>query len=290
MHTCPGLRLLATSREPLGVAGEVSWPVPPLSLPDPNGGRALDDLLRCEAVRLFVERANAVVPGFTLTQENAPAVAALCARLDGMPLAIELAASRVRMLSAGQILERLDDRFRLLRGNGLRLPVIGRSGQMNEKMPLAQMPWGATYALDGFARLAAAEGDAVRALRLGGATTALRQIYGVTIGPGRTRRFPTPPGAGLAGSRARKRAEATFDEGRAMTLEQALALALEEPMRPARPSGGLLSTRELEVLALVAQGLSDAQVAGTWYVSPRTVGGHLRALTASSRSRVGPRP
>ncbi len=70
--------------------------------------------------------------------------------------------------------------------------------------------------------------------------------------------------------------KATFDEGRAMTLEQVLAQALEEPTRPARPSAGLLSTRELEVLALVAQGLSDAQVAENLYVSPRTVGGHLR--------------
>jgi len=103
LRACPGLRLLATSREPLGVAGEVSWPVPPLSLPDPGLARAAATLLRYEAVRLFVERANAVVSGFALTEENAPAVAALCARLDGMPLAIELAASRVRMLSARQI-------------------------------------------------------------------------------------------------------------------------------------------------------------------------------------------
>lgn len=146
---------------------------------------------------------------------------------------------------------------------------------MNEKMPLAQIPWGATYALDGFARLAAAEGDAVRALRLGGATTALRQIYGVTIGPAEQdafRRRLEPAWQALG----EEEGKATFDEGRAMTLEQALALALEEPMRPARPSGGLLSTRELEVLALVAQGLSDAQVAENLYVSPRTVGGHLR--------------
>jgi predicted ATPase len=117
LRACPDVRMLATSREPLGVAGEVSWPVPSLSLPDARNGQTTEGLLRCEAVRLFVERAGTVAPGFTLTRENGPAVADLCARLDGLPLAIELAASRVRMLSVGQILERLDDRFRLLRGN-----------------------------------------------------------------------------------------------------------------------------------------------------------------------------
>jgi non-specific serine/threonine protein kinase len=116
LRACPDVRMLATSREPLGVAGEVSWPVPSLSLPDARNGQTTEGLLRCEAVRLFVERAGTVAPGFTLTRENGPAVADLCARLDGLPLAIELAASRVRMLSVGQILERLDDRFRLLRG------------------------------------------------------------------------------------------------------------------------------------------------------------------------------
>jgi hypothetical protein len=122
LHACPDVRILATSREPLGVAGEVSWPVPPLALPDVGRGRTPDDLLRFEAVGLFVERAGAVVPGFVLTEEDAPAVADLCARLDGMPLAIELAASRVRILSVGQILERLDDRFRLLRGSRTATP------------------------------------------------------------------------------------------------------------------------------------------------------------------------
>ncbi len=121
LHTCPRLRLVATSREPLGVAGETSWPVPPLSLPDsgdPGGTRKLEDPLRYESVRLFAERAVAALPGFTLTAENASAVARICERLDGMPLAIELAASRVRALSPRQILNRLDDRFRILTSGG----------------------------------------------------------------------------------------------------------------------------------------------------------------------------
>jgi predicted ATPase len=117
LRACPHVRILATSREPLGVEGEISWPVPPLTLPDAGRSQTPKELLGCEAVGLFVERVGDVAPDFALTEENAPAVADLCARLDGMPLAIELAASRVRMLSVGQILERLDDRFRLLKGH-----------------------------------------------------------------------------------------------------------------------------------------------------------------------------
>lgn len=613
LRTCPAVRILSTSREPLGITGEVSWPVPPLSLPGAERKLTPRELLRCEAVGLFVERANAVVPGFSLMEENAPAVANLCARLDGMPLAIELAASRVRMLSAGQILERLDDRFSLLRGNrtavprhrtleatidwshellsekerilfsrfsvfaggwtlsaaekvcagdgigedevldllsclvdkslvvvargdeesryrmletvrqyaweklvesaedatarawhanfllnlaeeaemglagseqvtwlgrletehdnlraalgwlteqgeaerGMRLtaalfhfwwfrghlaegraqlealldlrPVVPvrdevrakalhalgihrhaddaledwamvrsrlresleiyrrlgdeprvaavlqnlgrveaalgewsvaqsslnesletgrRSGnepgvalslfylgmahshrgdlptaradfeealeifrklddvfwiggclvhlgyidcgegeyaaarsrflQMSESVPLAQVPFGATYALDGYARLAAAEGEAVRALQLGGATHALRRTYGVTIGPSEQAAFRRrlEPAWRALGEEA---GEASWEEGLAMSLEEALDLAFAEPTtEPDRISDGLLSARELEVLSLVAQGLTDAEVAENLYVSPRTVGGHLR--------------
>jgi predicted ATPase len=122
LRACPHVRILATSREPLGVDGEVSWSVPPLSLPDTGLEQTPKELLGCEAVGLFVERAESVAPGFALTEEDAPEVAEVCARLDGMPLAIELAASRVRMLSVGQILERLDDRFRLLRGHRTAAP------------------------------------------------------------------------------------------------------------------------------------------------------------------------
>ena len=612
LRTCPGVRILATSREPLGVAGEVSWSVPPLSLPDTGLEQTPGELLRCEAVGLFVERAEAVAPGFALTQDNGPAVADLCARLDGMPLAIELAASRVRMLSVGEILERLDDRFRLLQGNrtavprhrtleatidwshellsvrekilfrrlsvfaggwtleaaedvcsgdgieedevlellaclvdkslvvvarddeksryrmletvrqyasvklgeaaerevisdrhanflldlaeraetelsgpgqvawlerletehdnlsaalgwltergkaerGMRLAaallrfwwfrghlaegrarietlldlpeasvsegvrakalhalgihryaddamedwamvrsrlqesleiyrrlqdeprvaavlqnlgrvlaVLGewssaqaaldesleigrRSGnepgialshfylgmtrlhrgdlsparanfeealemyrklddgfwinaclvhlayidceegeyaavrtrllQTNETLPLVRIPWGATYILDGFARLAVAQGEAARALRLGGATDALRQTYGVTIGPTEQAAFRRrlEPAWRALGEEA---GETAWEEGRAMTLEEAVDLAFAEPgTGQDRPPDSLLSDRELEVLSLVARGLTDAEVAENLYVSPRTVSGHLR--------------
>jgi len=103
LGAAPGLTLLATSREPIGVAGEVSWRVPSLSLAD-------------EAIELFVDRARRARPDFAVDDDNAPAVGEICRRLDGMPLAIELAAARVRALSPAEILEGLRDRFRLLTG------------------------------------------------------------------------------------------------------------------------------------------------------------------------------
>jgi non-specific serine/threonine protein kinase len=102
LRRCPGLRVLATSREPLGVAGETAWLVPPLA--------------PAEARALFAERARAAQPGFAVTDANAAAVDEICRRLDGIPLAIELAAARVRALGPPQIAARLDDAFRLLTG------------------------------------------------------------------------------------------------------------------------------------------------------------------------------
>lgn len=116
LRSCPNLRILATSRTPLGVPGETLWRVPSLSLPDPAGAASVDEVERSEAVRLFVERARAGDPAFALTPDNAAAVAQVCHRLDGMPLAIELAAARTNVLSVEQIAARLDDRFGLLTG------------------------------------------------------------------------------------------------------------------------------------------------------------------------------
>jgi predicted ATPase/DNA-binding CsgD family transcriptional regulator len=109
-----GLHVLATSREPLRMAGETVWQVPPLSLPQPGVAEATEELCRYEAVRLFGDRAEASLPGFALGSANLSAVGALCRSLDGVPLAIELAAAWVRVLSVEQIVARLDDRFRLL--------------------------------------------------------------------------------------------------------------------------------------------------------------------------------
>jgi non-specific serine/threonine protein kinase len=115
LRTCPGLGVLATSREALGIAGEATFRVPSLSAPEP-GDTAAERVGNFEAVRLFLERARLAASDFRLTDENAPAVAEICRRLDGIPLALELAAARVRSLTAAQIAERLDDRFRLLTG------------------------------------------------------------------------------------------------------------------------------------------------------------------------------
>jgi predicted ATPase/DNA-binding NarL/FixJ family response regulator len=114
LASSPGLRVLATSREPLRVAAETVWQVPPLSVPEPGAAGSPEELGRYEAIRLFRDRAAAAVPSFALTPANLPAVAALCRSLDGVPLAIELAAAWVRVLSVEQIVARLDDRFRLL--------------------------------------------------------------------------------------------------------------------------------------------------------------------------------
>src|SRR5918997_3914016 len=114
LRACPNLRILATSREALGITGETGWLVPSLSLPDPRYLPPVDELPRYEAARLFIERAAAMLPTFELTDRNAAAVARLCRGLDGIPLAIELAAARVKVLSVEQIAERLHDRFRLL--------------------------------------------------------------------------------------------------------------------------------------------------------------------------------
>jgi predicted ATPase/DNA-binding SARP family transcriptional activator len=115
LGACPALSILATSREVLGVDGERSWPVPPLSLPA-DGAPAADALAQSDAVRFFEYRARLVFPSFRVSDDNARAVAQVCRRLDGLPLAIELAAAQLRVLSVGQLAERLDDIFTLLVG------------------------------------------------------------------------------------------------------------------------------------------------------------------------------
>lgn len=118
----PGMRILATSRSPLHVYGEQEYAVPPLGLPDPRHLPDLDTLSQFAAVALFLERAMAVRPGFGVDASNAPAIAEICVRLDGLPLAIELAAARVKVLSPQAILSRLGDRLTLLAGGSRNLP------------------------------------------------------------------------------------------------------------------------------------------------------------------------
>jgi non-specific serine/threonine protein kinase len=114
LRTCPGVRILVTSREPLNIAGEAVLRVAPLTVPDPDREPTLAGLPRFDAVTLFTDRAAAAVPGFELDEDNKAAVTRICARLDGLPLAIELAAARLRTMSPEQILQRLTDRYALL--------------------------------------------------------------------------------------------------------------------------------------------------------------------------------
>ncbi|HET7090040.1 MAG TPA: tetratricopeptide repeat protein [Anaerolineae bacterium] len=116
LNACPHLKILATSREALSVTGESVWYVPTLSVPGLQPVSLVDLLMQYEAICLFVERAAAVKPDFALTERNALPVAQLCQRLDGIPLALELAAARVKVLTVEQITARLDDRFNLLTG------------------------------------------------------------------------------------------------------------------------------------------------------------------------------
>ena len=114
LRAAAGLRVLATSREPLNIDGETVLPVPPLPVPEEGQPLTAAGLGLVPAVRLFAERAAQVVPGFALTEANMAAVAGICRRLEGLPLALELAAAQTRVLSPEQIDERLGDRLGLL--------------------------------------------------------------------------------------------------------------------------------------------------------------------------------
>ena len=116
LRQCPHVVLLVSSREGLGIAGERTLRVPSLSIPDPKHDESPERLLQFESVRLFIERAQSHLQQFSLTPQNAAALASICRRLDGIPLALELAAARVRSLSAEEVNRRLDQRFRLLTG------------------------------------------------------------------------------------------------------------------------------------------------------------------------------
>ncbi|GAB4466045.1 MAG: hypothetical protein OHK0029_37120 [Armatimonadaceae bacterium] len=116
LRSCPDVKILATSREPLNIAGEHTYRIPSLALPDPKSNLRQENLTQYEAVRLFIERAVQIRPDFTVTNQNAPALASLCTRLDGIPLALELAAARIRSLTVEEIESRLSDAFRLLTG------------------------------------------------------------------------------------------------------------------------------------------------------------------------------
>jgi predicted ATPase/class 3 adenylate cyclase len=127
LAAAPGLKVLATSRAPLGLYGEQEYAVPPLSVPDVRHLPDFKTLSQYEAVRLFIERAKSAKVDFEVTDESAPAVAEICVRLDGLPLAIELAAARIKMLPPKAMLQRLSSRLKLLTGGARDLPVRQRT-------------------------------------------------------------------------------------------------------------------------------------------------------------------
>ncbi|MGH3089630.1 MAG: LuxR C-terminal-related transcriptional regulator, partial [Rubrobacteraceae bacterium] len=200
----------------------------------------------------------------------------------------DLSSARANMEESLEIFRGLDDKFWINAclvhlgyidcDEGEFAAARSRFVEMNETAPMAKFPWGATFTLEGFARLAAAQGQSARALRLGGATDALRRMFGVAIGLSGESAFERglePAWRALT----KEEGAAAFEEGRTMTLEEALAFALEEPeAKPDHSSGTVLSARETEVLFLVAEGLTDIQVAERLYVSPRTVGHHLGSI------------
>lgn len=127
LRSCGRLTVLATSREPLGIAGEQAWLVPPLGLPPEGDAVSADEALQAAAVELFVERARAARPGFALADGDAAAVAQICRRLDGLPLALELAAARIKVLAPRDLAKRLDDAFSLLTGGARTAPARHRT-------------------------------------------------------------------------------------------------------------------------------------------------------------------
>ncbi|MFE7418123.1 protein kinase [Rhodococcus sp. NPDC057529] len=163
LRVCPALRILATSRESLGIGGEAVLQVPPLAVPEPDRRPSLRGLPKYDAVTLFAERAAAAVPGFALTEENAAAVAGICHRLDGLPLPIELAAARLRAMSPEQILGRLTDRYSLLsrgsRGAPTRQQTLRLSVDWSFELCTAreQLVWGRLSVFAGSVELDAAE-------------------------------------------------------------------------------------------------------------------------------------
>ena len=142
LRGCPGLRIIATSRHVLGVAGEVTIAVLPMAVPAEDSPNRPEELLGYEAVRLFVGRGAAVLPGFAVDEGNGAAVAGVCRALDGIPLAVELAAVRLRSLSPAQILDRLDSRFQLLSGGG-------PAGQPHHRTLQAALEWSYELLTDG---------------------------------------------------------------------------------------------------------------------------------------------
>ena len=163
LRACPDLRILATSREALGIGGEAVLRLSPLAFPEADPEPTLGGLPGFDAVALFAERAAAALPGFRLTEDNKATVTQICSRLDGLPLAIELAAARLRAMSPEQLLQRLADRYAVLtrgsRGAPTRQQTLGWSVGWSYDLctPAEQQLWGRLSVFAGSFELEAAE-------------------------------------------------------------------------------------------------------------------------------------
>jgi serine/threonine-protein kinase PknK len=172
LRVCPDLRILATSREALGIGGEALVRLSPLAVPESDPAPTLDGLAGFDAVALFAERASAALPGFELTEDNKATVGQICVRLDGLPLAIELAAARLRAMSPEQLLERLADRYAMLtrggRGAPTRQQALGWSVGWSYDLctPAEQELWNRLSVFAGSFELEAAEDICAGNLRL----------------------------------------------------------------------------------------------------------------------------
>ncbi len=242
---CPSLSILTTSREPLGLPGERVWLVPPLSLPPATGRPSAAALAISEAMQLFAERAREANPRFHITDDNAAAVAAVCRRLDGLPLALELAAARTRVLSVEQISERLDDAFQLLTQGG-------RTSLPRQKTLRGTIDW--SYSL-----LTAREQILLRRLTIFAGSFSLEAVEAIC------------PGEGLAADEVLDATSALVDRSLVVVdlVEGEARYRLLETVRQygrehLRSSGeeGLLRQRHAAHFTLVAESLAPALFGG----------------------------
>lgn len=274
LDACPGLKCLVTSRAPLRLRGEREYPVQPLTLPDLTHVPSVDEVADVASVQLFLQRARDVLPSFALTRANAPAVAAICQRLDGLPLAIELAASRIKLLPPTALLAWLDRALPVLVGGARDLPerqrtIAGAIGWSHDLLDAAARAlfrslsvfaggwtleaaeallresfellaplrdtWTIAYNLTWLTGLAATTGRALRAAHLFGAAQTLREATGATIQFEPNRILHEQQVATARDQLDAATFAAAWEEGRVMGLERAIAYALEEDTTAGRP-------------------------------------------------------
>ena len=328
LTSCPLLKVLVTSREVLHVRAEREFPVPALSLPDPKRLPDLVSLSQYQALALFLQRAQAVSPEFEATNVNAPVVAEICVRLDGLPLAIELAATRIKLLPPQALLTRLGQRLQLLTSNARDMPArqqtlrntiqwsydlldaqeqrlfcllsvfVGGCTLVAVEEVLAALGNTALPVLDGVASLLnkyLLHQTAQQASRGEGGGEAAKQTVRLETA---LSWFWTIRGYQNDGRRRPRQLFLDLEE--ALSTEEAVPMPPSTEIRqpPAPPARGTppapagLTEREVEVLCLLAQGWTDAQIARHLVISPRTVNHHTTSLYSklgvSSQSRRHP--